>query len=91
MVLQNKRCYADTAELGFNINSDTRIIGCDFFNNKLMGLKKSTAINHSGGKLSVIMCCFRATVGTEVLYEGNKENVEWDKNSANGFCENPFE
>ena len=34
-------CYADTAEIGFNIHRDTRIIGCDFFNNKLMGLKKA--------------------------------------------------
>ncbi len=64
-------CYADTAEIGYNIASDTRVIGCDFFNNKLMGLKKSTAINHSGGKLSVTMSSFRATVGTEVLYNGN--------------------
>lgn len=84
-------CYADTAEIGFNIHSDTRIIGCDFFNNKLMGLKKSTAINHIGGKLSVTMCAFRSTVGTEVLYVGNKENVDWDKNTVRGFAENPFE
>lgn len=83
-------CYADTAEIGFNIHSNTRIIGCDFFNNKLMGLKKSTAINHIGGRLSVMMCAFRSTVGTEVLYVGNKDNVDWDKNTVTGFGENDW-
>lgn len=81
-------CYADTAEIGFNINADTRMIGCDFFNNKLMGLKKSTAINHIGGNLSVTMSTFRATVGTEELYIGNKENLIWDNNSVSGFKNN---
>lgn len=84
-------CYADTAEIGFNIHRDARIIGCDFFNNKLMGLKKSTAINHIGGKLSVAMCAFRSTVGTEILYSGNRENVDWENNTVSGFAENPFE
>lgn len=84
-------CYADTAEIGFNIHRDTRIIGCDFFNNKLMGLKKSVAIHHIGGKLSVMMCAFRSTVGTEVLYSGDQKNVEWINNSSSGFTENPFE
>ena len=68
-------CYADTAEIGYNIAKSNRLIGCDFFNNKLMGLKKSTAINHTGGKLFVTMCSFRSTAGTEVLYEGNKEEL----------------
>ena len=84
-------CYADTAEIGFNINADTRMMGCDFFNNKLMGLKKSTAVNHTGGKLFVTMSTFRATVGSEVLYVGNKEDLIWDKNSVSGFKENLFE
>lgn len=84
-------CYADTAEIGFNIHRDTRIIGCDFFNNKLMGLKKSTAINHIGGRLTVTMCVFRSTVGTEILYNGSKEDVEWVSNTVRGFTENPFE
>jgi hypothetical protein len=84
-------CYADTTEIGFNIHRDTRIIGCDFFNNKLMGLKKSIAINHIGGKLSVTMCAFRSTVGTEILYCGNRENINWENNTAIGFAENPFE
>ena len=84
-------CYADTAETGYNIARNARLINCDFFNNMLMGLKKSTAINHIGGKLSVMMCTFRSTVGTEVLYAGDKENVDWDNNIVSGFAENPFE
>ncbi len=77
-------CYADTAETGFLIGNRTRLINCDFFNNKLMGLKKSTAIKHIKGNLSVISCVFRGTVGTEILYEGDKENVEWISNTTDG-------
>lgn len=83
-------CYADTAEIGFYIERDTRIISCSFFNNNLMGLKKSTAIHHAGGRLLVAMCAFYGTVGTEVLYEGNKENVEWSQNLISGFTQKIF-
>jgi hypothetical protein len=70
-------CYADTAEIGYLIGDHTRIIGCDFFNNKLMGIKQSTVIKHLKGNLSIIACDFRGTVGTEILYDGSGENVEW--------------
>ena len=83
-------CYADTAETGYNIAGDTRLIGCGFFNNKLMGMKKSVAINHLRGKLQVLMSDFRATAGSEVLYVGNTDDVEWCMNSVNGFAENIF-
>ena len=77
-------CYADTAEIGYLIQSGTRMINCDFFNNKLMGMKNSTAIKHVKGNLSVVSCCFRGTVGSEVLYEGTSEDVEWISNIAVG-------
>lgn len=77
-------CYADTAEIGFNIHKDTRIIGCDFFNNKLMGLKKATVIKHHGGRLDVMLCAFRGPAGTEILYEGSGEDVHWTSNSLRG-------
>lgn len=77
-------CYADTAEIGYLIQSGTRMINCDFFNNKLMGMKNSTAIKHVKGNLSVISCRFRGTVGSEVLYEGTGEDVEWISNIAVG-------
>ena len=70
-------CYADTGEIGYRICQDTRMVNCDFFNNKLMGMKKSTAIRHEGGKLTVLSCSFRGNAGNEVLYEGSGENVEW--------------
>lgn len=84
-------CYADTAEIGYNIAEDTRMINCDFFNNQLMGLKKSTAINHTGGRLFVNLCCFRSTVGTEILYCGDANNVVWENNVTYGFAKNIFE
>ena len=84
-------CYADTAEIGFNIAGSTRLIGCNFFNNKLMGMKNSLAINHIKGRLQVFMSDFRATAGSEVLYAGDAELVEWNMNSVGGFSENPFE
>jgi hypothetical protein len=77
-------CYADTAEIGYLINADTRMTNCDFFNNKLMGLKKSTAIKHMGGKLKVVSCTFRGTVGTEILYEGKNTDVVWLANEVSG-------
>lgn len=77
-------CYADTAEIGFYIHHDTRIINCDFFNNKLMGLKKSTAIKHTGGRLDVMLSLFRGTAGSEVLYEGTGQNVFWTQNRSHG-------
>ena len=84
-------CYADTAEIGFRIDGDTRMICCGFFNNKLMGLKRSTAICHKSGNLWISMSSFRATVGTEVLYEGDKTYVHWDKNYISGFAGEVFE
>ena len=77
-------CYADTAEIGYLINNDTRMTNCDFFNNKLMGLKSSTAIKHIYGQLSVISCCFRGTAGDEILYDGTGENVTWFANQVSG-------
>jgi len=38
----------------------------------------------------VQMCSFRATAGTEVLYEGSGEDVQWHMNNVRGFSKNPF-
>lgn len=77
-------CYADTAEIGYLIGASTRIINSDFFNNKLMGLKHSTAIKHTEGTLTLISCNFRGTVGSEILYEGDGKNVQWIACTADG-------
>jgi len=77
-------CYADTAEIGYLLENDTRLMTCDFFNNPLMGLKKSTAIKHTRGAISVAFCAFRGPVGTEKLYEGEGQNVTWLSNTVQG-------
>ena len=77
-------CYADTAQIGFRIHSGTRMMSCDFFNNKLMGLKNSTAIKHIGGRLDVMMSMFRGMAGTEILYEGIEKDVHWVSNQSRG-------
>ena len=77
-------CYADTAEIGYLIEHDTRLISCDFFNNGLMGLKNSTAIKHIKGKLQIMASTFRGPVGTEKLYEGDGKDVEWISNTCIG-------
>lgn len=84
-------CFADTAEIGYNINASTHMIGCAFFNNILMGMKKSIAINHTSGKLRVLMSSFRATTGFEILYSGNIDDVDWSMNEVSGFAENVFD
>ncbi len=77
-------CYADTAEIGYKIAGDTKIVNSRFFNNSLMGLKKSTAIQHIAGDLSVISCAFRGSTGAEILYEGDKKNLHWIGNNSYG-------
>ena len=77
-------CYADTAETGYLIGNHAKMINCHFFNNKLMGLKKSTAIRQVKGHLTVIACVFRGTAGTEVLYESGEGTAEWIGTDSTG-------
>jgi hypothetical protein len=77
-------CYADTAETGYGLGANVTMIGCHFFNNKMMGLKNSTAIRHAKGDLTVIACVFRGTAGKEILYDGPGESVTWVGNTSSG-------
>lgn len=77
-------CYADTAEIGFLVNANVTIVHSGFFNNPLMGLRKSTAIVHRRGRLVVGYCDFRGASGCEKLYEGCCENVVWENSTAAG-------
>jgi len=77
-------CYADTAEIGYLVSASAVIVHGGFFNNPLMGLRKSTAIVHRKGELKVGFCEFRGLSGCERLYEGAGTNVEWIANSARG-------
>lgn len=77
-------CYADTAEIGYLVEAPTVITNSGFFNNKLMELKKSTAISHKKGMLRVTNCDFSGSVGTEKVYEGSGEMVYWEGNALFG-------
>ena len=77
-------CYADTAEIGFDVRNGATIVSSGFYNNPRMGLRKSTAIVHRGGKLCVAFCDFNGGAKCEKLYEGSGKNVEWIANKASG-------
>lgn len=80
-------CYADTAEIGFNVfGGDNILQNCRFFNNPRMGLRKSTAVVNrcDWGTLTVAYCGFAGAAGTEKLYEGDVERLVWIANTAGG-------
>ena len=77
-------CYADTAEIGFDIRASVTLLNCGFFNNPRMNLRESTAIVHRGGDLRVAFSDFRGAAGCEKLYEGDGRNVEWVSCRASG-------
>lgn len=77
-------CYADTAEIGYDIHRGAIIVNSGFYNNPRMNLRKSTAIVHRGRHLRVAFCDFRGAAGCEKLYEGKGENVDWVGSTASG-------
>ena len=77
-------CYADTAEIGYNVNASAIITHSGFYNNPMMGLRKSTAIVHRKGKLIVEACEFTGGANCEKLYEGTGKNFIWKTSTANG-------
>ena len=77
-------CYADTAEIGFDVHRDASIVNSGFYNNPRMNLRKSTAIVHRGGHLRIAFCDFRGAAGCERLYEGDGKGVEWIASTAAG-------
>ena len=77
-------CFADTAEIGYDVHTDAIIVNSGFYNNPRMNLRKSTAIVHRGGGLRVAFCDFHGAAGCEKLYEGKGRNVEWIANNVRG-------
>jgi len=77
-------CFADTAEIGFDVHHGATIINSGFFNNPRMNLRKSTAIVHRGGRLRVAFCDFRGAARCEKLYEGSGKDVCWIGSTASG-------
>ncbi len=78
-------CFADTAEIGFDVRWDATIINSGFYNNPRMNLRKSTAVVHRGeGRLRMAFCDFRGAAGCEKLFDGCVTNVTWFCSSASG-------
>jgi len=77
-------CYADTAEIGYDVRNGAVIVSSGFYNNPRMNLRKSTAIVHGGGILRVAFGDFRGATGCEKLYEGTGKDVEWVCSGASG-------
>lgn len=77
-------CYADTAEIGFRLRRGGIIVNSGFFNNPIMNLRKSTAIVHAGGSLTVSNGDFRGAAKCELLYEGTGKGVTWRDCQASG-------
>ena len=77
-------CYADTAEIGYDIHRGAIVVNSGFYNNPRMNLRKSTAIVHRGGPLRVAFCRFSGGAKCEKLYEGSAKGVDWIANSADG-------
>ena len=76
--------YADTAEIGYLVNASTTITHSGFFNNPLMGLRKSTAIVHRRGRLVMGYCDFNGGAGCERFYEGSGKDFVWENSTATG-------
>ena len=77
-------CYADTAEIGYDVRNGAFIVNSGFYNNPRMNLRKSTAIVHRGGRLHVAFGRFSGAAGCEKLYEGIGKNVDWISNEVSG-------
>ena len=77
-------CYADTAEIGFDIHNSASLMNCGFFNNPRMNLRKSTVIVHRGGRLRVAFCDFYGGAKCEKLYAGDGKGVAWICNQVSG-------
>ena len=77
-------CYADTAEIGYDVHNSATIVNSGFYNNPRMSLRKSTAIVHRRGRLHVAFCSFNGGAKCEKLYEGGGKDVEWICNQVFG-------
>ena len=78
-------CYADTGAIGFLIDSDTRLLGCNYFTNPVFNLDDIVCIKHLKGHLIVADCAFTKMAKHQVIYEGSGENVIWRDNVFPGY------
>lgn len=78
-------CYADTGEIGYLVDaSDTRLLGCSYFNNKVFKLDGITIVKHVRGRLLVTDGGFVKTTPNCTVYDGCG-SVEWRNMMYSGF------
>lgn len=77
-------CYCDTGKTGFRINGGGRILGCQYFSNRVFGLDDITCIEHVKGPLLVADTLFVKTADRMRLYSGCGD-VRWRDCRASGF------
>lgn len=76
-------CFADTAEIGYRVKAENNIItNCGFYNNKLMGLRYTLAIQNESPRLVVTNSFFTNPTGTDRFYEGDPDALVWENNNA---------
>lgn len=64
-------CYADTGKVGFEMNGwETRMTGCQYFNNKVFGLDDIVIVRQMTGSLFVANCTFVKSAPHIKAYEG---------------------
>lgn len=79
-------CYADTGKTGYEIRGwETRLLGCQYFNNASFKLDDVTIIRQTaGGRLLVSECGFCKNMPHTKVYEGNG-SVVWHNMVYSGF------
>lgn len=80
-------CYADTAEIGYLIEKDARLLGCSYFNNDYFGLDNITAVVQTGGHLLVSESAFIKSAVHNTLYENKGGTSLWENNVFKGGFE----
>ena len=71
-------CFADTAVVGYLVQGARNVItNSGFYNNRLMGLRGTTAIRNESEDLVVSGCIFQNATGTDAVYEGREDAVTW--------------
>ena len=77
-------CYADTGYIGFQIDGNTRLMGCAYYNNPVFVLDNITVIDHKSGWLLVSDGYFTQHTEHATLYRGDNKNVIWRDNYIEG-------
>ena len=77
-------CYCDTGKIGFRVDGQCRISGCQYFSNPIFKLEDITCIQHRQGHLIVDAGLFVKTAKNVKLYDGCGD-VTWTNCDVQGF------